>query len=103
VPCAGLLFFPAAFFAASDFAKAGSPDAPGTGETTLPALPENLARVPASEVAPRVNRKKPEFVRVTLEAKPVTGLLADGVGYQYWTYNGTVPGPMIRVRQGDTV
>jgi nitrite reductase (NO-forming) len=25
------------------------------------------------------------------------------VGYQYWTYNGTVPGPMIRVRQGDTV
>jgi FtsP/CotA-like multicopper oxidase with cupredoxin domain len=30
------------------------------------------------------------------EAKPITGLLADGVGYQYWTYNGTVPGPMIQ-------
>ncbi len=38
-----------------------------------------------------------------LEARPVTGLLAEGVGYHYWTYNGTVPGPMIRVRQGDTV
>jgi FtsP/CotA-like multicopper oxidase with cupredoxin domain len=45
-------------------------------------------------------RKKPEFVRVTLEANPVTGLLADGIGYQYWTYNGTVPGPMTCVRQG---
>ena len=76
---------------------------PATDEAALPALPENLVRVPAPEVAPPVNRKKPELVRVTLEAKPVTGLLADGVGYQYWTYNGTVPGPMIRVRQGDTV
>jgi copper-containing nitrite reductase len=36
-------------------------------------------------------------------ARPVTGLLAEGVGYHYWTYNETVPGPMIRVRQGDTV
>jgi nitrite reductase (NO-forming) len=53
-------------------------------------------------VAPPVNRKKPELVHVTLEAKPITGRLADGVGYQYWTYNGTV-NPMIRVRQGDTV
>jgi nitrite reductase (NO-forming) len=25
------------------------------------------------------------------------------VTYTYWTFNGTVPGPMIRVRQGDTV
>jgi nitrite reductase (NO-forming) len=40
---------------------------------------------------------------VALEARPVTGLLADGVGYRYWAYNGTVPGPMIRLRQGDTV
>ncbi len=84
-------------------ASAGEQAAPDTGEATLPPLPDNLARVPAPEVAPPVNRKKPELVRVTIEAKPVTGLLADGVGYQYWTYNGTVPGPMIRVRQGDTV
>jgi nitrite reductase (NO-forming) len=72
-------------------------------EATLPALPANLGRVPQPQVAPPVNRKKPVLVHVTLEAKPVIGLLADGVGYKYWTYNGTVPGPMIRVRQGDTV
>jgi nitrite reductase (NO-forming) len=68
-----------------------------------PVLPANLERLPAPAIAPPVNRKKPASVRVELEARPVTGLLAEGIGYHYWTYNGTVPGPMIRVRQGDTV
>lgn len=72
-------------------------------EAQIPALPANLDRVSQPPIAPPVNRKKPALVRVALEARPVTGLLADGVGYKYWTYNGTVPGPMIRVRQGDTV
>ena len=66
-------------------ALAEEQNAADTGEAVLPALPENLGRVPAPEVAPPVNRKKPDFVRVTLEAKPVTGLLADGVGHQYCT------------------
>ncbi len=29
--------------------------------------------------------------------------IANGVNYQAWTYNGTVPGPVIHVRQGQTV
>ncbi|MEY2151234.1 multicopper oxidase domain-containing protein [Rhodanobacter sp. 115] len=29
--------------------------------------------------------------------------IADGVDYQAWTYGGTVPGPIIHVRQGQTV
>ena len=29
--------------------------------------------------------------------------IANGVDYQAWTYNGTVPGPVIHVRQGQTV
>lgn len=29
--------------------------------------------------------------------------IANGVNYQAWTYNGTVPGPIIHVRQGQTV
>jgi nitrite reductase (NO-forming) len=28
---------------------------------------------------------------------------SSGTDYRYWTFNGKVPGPMIRVRQGDTV
>ncbi len=29
--------------------------------------------------------------------------IADGVRYDFWTFNGSIPGPMIRVREGDTV
>ena len=33
----------------------------------------------------------------------MTGNLADGATYRYWTFNQKVPGPFIRVRVGDTV
>src|SRR5690625_6445527 len=29
--------------------------------------------------------------------------LADGVDYHFWTFNGTVPGSVIRVREGDLI
>jgi nitrite reductase (NO-forming) len=40
---------------------------------------------------------------VELESVELEGQLADGTTYTYWTFNGQVPGPMIRVRVGDTV
>jgi len=42
-------------------------------------------------------------VRVNLEAVEVEGQLADGTTFTYWTFNGQVPGPFIRVRLGDTI
>jgi nitrite reductase (NO-forming) len=54
-------------------------------------------------VPPPVERTGPATVRVTLETSEVKGLLAPGVEYTFWTFGGTVPGPMIRVRVGDTV
>ena len=42
-------------------------------------------------------------VRIDLEAIEVKGQLADGVTYDYWTFNGKVPGPFFRVQVGDTV
>jgi hypothetical protein len=64
--------------------KAEPPAAPSSAftadEAPLPALPANLGRVPQPQVAPPVNRKKPALVHVALEAKPVTGLLADSAG-----------------------
>ena len=42
-------------------------------------------------------------MKVDLETREVSALVADGITYTYWTFNGTVPGPMIRARQGDTV
>lgn len=72
-------------------------------EKKVEALPEGLSRLPQPLSAPPTDRKHPKTVLVELEARPIIGLIAAGVGYKYWTYNGTVPGPMIRVRQGDTV
>ena len=38
-----------------------------------------------------------------METIEKTMKMADGVDYTYWTFNGDVPGQMIRVREGDTV
>ena len=57
----------------------------------------------APKMAPPITRKAAETVKVTLEAKEVEGRIAEGASYVYWTFDGTVPGPMIRAREGDTV
>jgi nitrite reductase (NO-forming) len=66
-------------------------------------VPEGTQALPAPQIAPPIERAQPTTVKVELESRKVTGLMNDGVGYDYWTFNGTVPGPMIRVRQGDMV
>jgi nitrite reductase (NO-forming) len=62
----------------------------------------DITRDPTDLPAP-VGNRGPEHVRVDLETVEVTGQLADGATYRYMTFNGKVPGPMIRVRVGDTV
>ncbi|HET7771292.1 MAG TPA: copper-containing nitrite reductase, partial [Chloroflexota bacterium] len=59
--------------------------------------------LPQPAVAPPVNRTTPTLVKYEIETKEVVGQMADGTTYTYWTFNGTVPGPMLRVRQGDDV
>jgi nitrite reductase (NO-forming) len=56
----------------------------------------------APEVPPPVDRG-PARVIVNLETAEVTARLADGVEYVFWTFGGRVPGPMIRVREGDEI
>jgi nitrite reductase (NO-forming) len=64
----------------------------------------DVVRDPTDVPLPVANRA-PTIVHVTLSAEEVIGQLDPSVGtaYRYWTFNGKVPGPMIRVRQGDTV
>jgi nitrite reductase (NO-forming) len=58
----------------------------------------------APPMVPRpVARKAPATVIVDLETTEEKGTLANGVEYVFWTFGGTVPGPMLRVREGDTV
>lgn len=54
-------------------------------------------------VPPPTNRTKPAHVQIDLETSEVKGSMSDGVEYEYWTFGGTVPGPMIRVREGDSI
>ena len=62
----------------------------------------DIVRDPA-DVPPAVAEREPQTVRVELVAEEVVGQLADGTVMTYFTFNGTVPGPMLRVRVGDTV
>ena len=52
---------------------------------------------------PAITRSEPAKVIVELETREVKGRLAEGVQYTFWTFGGTVPGPFVRVRVGDTV
>ncbi len=56
-----------------------------------------------SEVPAPIGNRAPEKVVVELETVELVGNLADGTTFKYWTFNGKVPGPFLRVRVGDTV
>ena len=57
----------------------------------------------ATDLPSPIARRGPTTVKVSLETVEVTGQLADGATYRYWTFNRKVPGPFVRVRVGDTV
>ncbi len=93
--------------AIADRAAAPAPAAVSAQRTHTPAAPKtldakNVARDPSVVPAP-ITRDTPQTVKVTLTVKELTAELADGVQYSFWTFDGTVPGPMIRVMEGDTV
>jgi nitrite reductase (NO-forming) len=69
---------------------------------SLARVGENIVRNPA-DLPPPITRIEPEIVVVELTAIEVEGQLADGTTYSYFTFDGQIPGPMIRVRVGDTV
>ena len=58
-----------------------------------------------TDVPPPVGSRPAQVVIVPLVAQEVVATLdsSSGASYRYWTFNGKVPGPMIQVRQGDTV
>jgi len=58
---------------------------------------------PATAVAAPLGRAAPATVRVDLETVEVVAEVEKGETFTYWTFGGTVPGPMIRVRVGDSV
>ena len=68
-----------------------------------PVTEERTAESAAPPGVPPPGKRASSLVKVELEAIERRGELAPGVEYQFWTFQGTVPGPFIRVREGDTV
>lgn len=68
-------------------------------EKTLPH--EEAVLTYAPQVPPPVARRKPSIVVVRLNSEMKEMELATGSKYHFWTFNGHVPGPFIRLRVGD--
>ncbi len=64
---------------------------------------DSVSLTTAPNVPPPLSRSEAKTVVIKFEAKEFEGEIEEGVKYQFWSYNGTVPGPMARVRVGDTV
>jgi nitrite reductase (NO-forming) len=87
---------------ADKFATAQSRVGSATLAPAKPLQAKNVAKDPAQIPAP-ITRTEPTTVKVQLTVQEITTEIADGTTYTFWTFNGTVPGPMIRVMEGDTV
>ena len=65
---------------------------------SLPTVAADPTRLP-----PPIHRSHAAHHEIVLEAQEVRARLSDGSQFVFMTWNGQVPGPMIRVRQGDSV
>ncbi len=70
-------------------------------QAALPVIVQELVAPPA--VPAPITRKNAARVVVNLTVEEVEKEIAPGTRYMFWTFGGTVPGKMIRVREGDTV
>jgi nitrite reductase (NO-forming) len=80
---------------------AGLTPADLTPVSELPVVRGEVSYAPYA--AAPVDRDYRAHVHVDLEVTEETMEIADGVTYDFWTFGGSVPGPMIRVREGDYV
>lgn len=62
----------------------------------------DVARDPA-DLPPPINRRTPETIRVDLETVELEAKLDQRTTFRFWTFNRTIPGPLVRARVGDTV
>jgi nitrite reductase (NO-forming) len=72
------------------------------GQATETAEAASVVKHPADLPAP-IGAREAELVQVELVGQEVVGQLDDGATYNYFTFNGSIPGPFIRARVGDTI
>ena len=89
---------PAAAAAAMGAAAAGAKPALG------PAAANAVSIVMDPNAVPKpLGNRPPQFVKYAIETVELEGKLDDGTTFTYWTFGRKVPGPMLRVKKGDTV
>ncbi|ACG77028.1 multicopper oxidase [Phenylobacterium zucineum HLK1] len=81
---------------------AGTATGAWAADAAQPAAVADIVR-PATDLPPPITRRAPAVVKVNLVTQEVVGKIADGATFKYWTFNSKLPGPMVRVRVGDTV
>jgi len=64
---------------------------------------KNAALSTAPHVPPATMRSAAKTVVVNFEAREIIQTIDGDKQYKFWTFNGSTPGPMIRVRVGDSV
>ena len=57
----------------------------------------------ADDIPSSLTREGGELVEISLTTQEIVAEMMPGVTYKYWTYDGTVPGPFLRVKEDDTV
>jgi nitrite reductase (NO-forming) len=87
---------------ASQEGQSGSASSSSGSSSAKETDTDRVAADPTKLPAP-VDWSSPKEHDITLEAEEVTAEVEPGVTFEYMTFGGKVPGPMIRVRQGDTV
>ena len=81
----------------------GDDDEASAQETPIPAVPQPSGSVAQARDAVLPPVADQRTIDLTLEAVDATYEVAAGVQYQAWTFGGTVPSPVLHLRQGDTV
>ncbi|MBL7045713.1 MAG: nitrite reductase, copper-containing [Parcubacteria group bacterium] len=63
---------------------------------------DEISRDPRDLPKP-IERDEASVVKIEMEALEVISNIAPDVTFNYWTFGGQVPGPFLRVREGNTV
>lgn len=77
-------------------AAATPPIAPAATNAVSIAMDPNAVPKP-------LGARAPQLVKYSIETVELEGKLDDGTTFTYWTFGRKVPGPMLRVKQGDSV
>ncbi len=71
--------------------------------TVLPGPLPTVTVVPSPLVPAAKAPDADGIVRFTLTIEEKTALIDEGIAYTFWTFGGTVPGPVLRVKEGAVV